>query len=169
MSRYGITISPMMMNEGSTTPACHGSKNTSISCRPRKYHGALDGFGVRVGFAGSSSGASTTSDHTISKTVMKIATRNSRRTRCGQVCTRSSLGLATLRAPACGPLPAALTACSAGFVCTSAMRGLLLGSRPRRPVDQHQQKNENDREHEHAPSRDHHRDPQEDEGCNRVA
>ena len=74
---YGMTIRPMMMKVGSTTPACHGSKNTSISCRPRKYHGAFDGFGVRVGLAGSSSGASTSSDHTISKTMTKMAHRNS--------------------------------------------------------------------------------------------
>ena len=46
-----------MISVGNTTPACQGSKYTSISCSPRKYHGALDGFGVRVGFAGSSSGA----------------------------------------------------------------------------------------------------------------
>src|SRR5262252_1745367 len=57
MSMNGITISPRMMNVGSTTPACQGSKKTSISWRPRKYHGAFDGFGVRAGLAGSSMGA----------------------------------------------------------------------------------------------------------------
>ncbi len=61
------------MKLGSTTPACQGSKKTSISCRPRKYHGAFDGFGVRVGLAGSSSGASTSSDHTISRSVTTMA------------------------------------------------------------------------------------------------
>src|SRR5262245_60913725 len=52
MSMYGMTISPMMMNVGRTTPACQGPKKTSISWRPRKYDGAFDGFGVRVARAG---------------------------------------------------------------------------------------------------------------------
>jgi len=39
-----------MIRLGSTTPASHGSKYTSISCSPRKYHGAFDGFGVLAGW-----------------------------------------------------------------------------------------------------------------------
>ncbi len=54
-----------MIRLGSTTPASHGSKYTSISCSPRKYQGALAGFGESVGLAGSSSGAFSTIDHTI--------------------------------------------------------------------------------------------------------
>src|SRR5262245_21824972 len=92
MSMYGITINPMMMNVGSTTPACQGSKKTSISCNPRKCHGPFAGFGVRVGLAGSSSGASTSSAQTISSSVITIAHRNSERTRNGQVWTLSSPG-----------------------------------------------------------------------------
>ena len=74
-----------MMKVGSTTPAYQGSKYTSISCSPRKYHGALEGLGVRAGLAGSSSGASTSSDHSVMATITKIVTRNSPRTRCGHV------------------------------------------------------------------------------------
>ena len=66
---YGITISPTMISEGITTPAIHGSKYTSISCSPRKYHGAFEGFIVSVGFAGSSSGAFSVIDQTIRMTV----------------------------------------------------------------------------------------------------
>src|ERR1017187_10683766 len=90
MSRYGISIRPTMMKLGSTTPAYHGSKNTSISCKPRKYHGAFDGFGVRVGFDGCSSGALSNSDHTVKTMITRIDIRNSLRTRNGQVCSFSS-------------------------------------------------------------------------------
>src|SRR5271168_5071812 len=93
MSRYGISISPTMMKLGSTTPAYHGSKNTSISCRPRKYHGAFDGLGVRVGFDGCSSGALSSSDHTVNTMITRIDMRNSLRTRNGQVCSFSSTPL----------------------------------------------------------------------------
>ena len=79
-----------MMKLGSTTPAYHGSKNTSISCKPRKYHGAFDGFGVRVGFDGCSSGALSNSDHTVKTMITRIAIRNSLRTKNGQVCSFSS-------------------------------------------------------------------------------
>ena len=79
-----------MMKLGSTTPAYHGSKKTSISCRPRKYHGAFDGFGVRVGFDGCSSGALSSSDQTVSTMMTSSDIRNSLRTRNGQVCSFSS-------------------------------------------------------------------------------
>src|SRR5216684_4999265 len=93
MSRYGISISPTMINVGSTTPAYHGSKNTNISCKPRKYHGAFDGFGVRVGFDGCSSGALSSSDHTVNTMITSSVIRNSLRTRNGQVCSFSSTPL----------------------------------------------------------------------------
>src|SRR5215470_17694987 len=126
MSMYGITMSPRMMKVGSTTPACHGSKKTSISCRPRKYHGALDGFGVRVGLAGSSSGASTRSDHTSRSRMMPIEIRNSLRTRCGQVCTLSSPGpVAFLIGTSIRLLPGAPTARRGGLASGVAMLGHL--------------------------------------------
>src|SRR5271156_1281998 len=104
MSRYGMSIRPTMMKLGSTTPAYHGSKNTSISCKPRKYHGAFDGFGVRVGFDGCSSGALSSSDHTVNTMMTRIDIRNSLRTRNGQVCSFSST-----------PLPAFLIGTSMRF------------------------------------------------------
>src|ERR1039458_1343382 len=54
-----------MIKVGITTLAIQGSKYTSISCKPRKYQGAFDGFMVSVGLAGSSSGAFKTIDNTI--------------------------------------------------------------------------------------------------------
>jgi len=35
-----------MIKVGKTTPAIQGSKYTSISCRPKKYHGAFAGLGA---------------------------------------------------------------------------------------------------------------------------
>src|SRR5208282_4942599 len=110
MSRYGISIRPTMIKLGSTTPAYHGSKNTSISCRPRKYQGAFDGLGVRVGLLGSSSGALIVSDQMVSTAITSNDIRNSLRTRNGQVCSFSSMPepaflIATSRLP-----PAAATA-----------------------------------------------------------
>src|SRR5713101_3767868 len=96
MSMYGMTIKPMMMKVGSTTPACHGSKNTSISCRPRKYQGALDGLGVLVGFAGSSIGASTVMLHTNRTRSRMQPEMNSARTRYGQVWTLSGRSAAAI-------------------------------------------------------------------------
>src|SRR6266513_1788391 len=84
---YGITISPIMMSVGITTPAIQGSKYTSISCRPRKYQGAFDGFMVSVGLDGSSSGALSVMDQTIRINVTMMAARNSMRSRNGQTCT----------------------------------------------------------------------------------
>ncbi len=61
-----------------------GSKYTSISCRPRKYQGALAGFIVRLGLAGSSSGAFRQIDHTIKIAVTITVARNSIRSKKGQ-------------------------------------------------------------------------------------
>src|ERR1017187_4319481 len=109
MSRYGTSIRPTMMKLGNTTPAYHGSKNTSISCNPRKYHGAFDGLGVRVGFDGSSSGALMVSDHMVSTAITSNDIRNSLRTRNGQVWSLSSI-----------PEPAFLTEASARFAPIAA-------------------------------------------------
>src|SRR5580692_2261629 len=79
-----------MMSVGITTPAIHGSKYTSISCRPRKYHGALAGFIVTLGFDGSASGAPSVVDQTISSAVTRIAATSSLRSRYGQVWTSFS-------------------------------------------------------------------------------
>src|SRR5438046_8146002 len=76
-----------MMRLGMITPAIQGSKYTSISCKPRKYHGALDGFMVRVGLAGSSSGALRVIDHTIRISVTIMVASNSMRSRNGQTWT----------------------------------------------------------------------------------
>src|SRR5712671_3560757 len=86
---YGMQIRPTMMRPGSTTPASHGSKYTSISCSPRKYHGAFDGFGVLAGFAGCSSGAFRKIDHTIRRTEQTINEMSSVYTRSGHTQTRS--------------------------------------------------------------------------------
>src|ERR1700692_3139327 len=148
-----------MMKLGSTTPAYHGSKNTSISCKPRKYHGAFDGLGVRVGFAGSSNGAFTSNDQTINRTRMKRAHRNSARTRCGQVCTLSSPGpCAFLMGTSSRLLAGAAPGRVARLPCASATV-LLLGARLGRPEEQHQQEREDRREHEDPSTRDHHGDP----------
>src|ERR1700682_3573144 len=91
MARNGISIRPTMMKLGSTTPAYHGSKNTSISCKPRKYHGAFEGFGVRVGLLGSSSGALMVSDQIVSTAITSSDLRISLLTKNGQVWIFSSM------------------------------------------------------------------------------
>src|SRR3954453_4736389 len=82
-----------MMSAGRMTPANQASKETSTSWRPRKYHGAFDGFAVFVGFAGSSSGASTTIDQMVMKAITNVPTSISSRTRYGQVWTLSGTRL----------------------------------------------------------------------------
>src|SRR5712691_11941585 len=76
-SMYGMQISPTIIRLGNTTPASHGSKYTSISCSPRKYHGAFDGFGVFAGFAGCSSGAFRKIDQTMRTTEQRISEMSS--------------------------------------------------------------------------------------------
>src|SRR5882762_887081 len=97
-----MQISPTMIRLGSTTPASHGSKYTSISCRPRKYHGAFDGFGVLAGLAGCSSGAFRKIDHTIRTTEQTISEMSSVYTRSGHTQTRSDSDFSI------GSLPAAI-------------------------------------------------------------
>src|SRR5262245_26369341 len=169
MSMYGITMSPRMMKVGSTTPACHGSKKTSISWRPRKYHGAFDGFGVRVGLAGSSSGASTSSAQTSSRRMMTSEQRNSPRTRNGQVCTLSSPGPVafligtSIRLPATAPSGAL-----ASGVAMSALLFLALRRAARRPEDQDQHEHEEERQDHHAAPRNEEREDDQDQRTDRV-
>src|SRR5216110_2837558 len=159
MSRKGITISPRMMNVGSTTPACHGSKKTSISWRPRKYQGALEGFGVRVGLAGSSSGASTRSDQTISSRMMPIEIRNSLRTRCGQVWILSSPGPVAFLIGTSIRLPGPGIAFN-GVAMVSAL--LALGAPARRPEERDQNQHEDEWNSEDAGTGEHERQDDED-------
>src|SRR3990167_3509846 len=72
LSTYGMAISPTMISVGTMTPATHGSKYTSISWSPTKYHGAFAGFGVLVGVAISSRGALTAIEMIISARVISI-------------------------------------------------------------------------------------------------
>src|SRR5437899_1106508 len=102
LSMYGMQIKPTMISPGSTTPASHGSKYTSISCNPRKYHGAFDGFGVFAGFAGCSSGAFRKIDQTIRITEQRMSEMSSVYTRSGHTHTRSDSAFSI------GPSPAAI-------------------------------------------------------------
>src|SRR5215471_18619343 len=97
---YGIAIRPTMIKPGNTTPASQGSKYTSISWRPRKYHGAFDGFGVLAGFAGCSSGAFRKIDQTIKMIEHAISEISSVYTRSGHTQTRSDSAFSM------GPCPA---------------------------------------------------------------
>src|SRR6266542_2089481 len=72
------------------TPATIGWKYRSSSWRPRKYHGALDGFGVRFEFATSRRGALTSIENTVTKANIAKAATASRMSRCGQTLTLSS-------------------------------------------------------------------------------
>src|SRR6478609_9303625 len=78
---------------GMVTPATIGWNIVSSSCRPRKYHGAFDGFGVWFGLASCSSGAFTNTEKKNKNAVQASAATNSAASRCGQVCTLST-GLA---------------------------------------------------------------------------
>src|SRR3712207_227974 len=62
---------------------------SSSSCKFRKYHGAFEGFGVRVGFATVSSGASTRIDIASSSRVKTSADTASITTKSGQTITSS--------------------------------------------------------------------------------
>ena len=70
----------------------HGS---AVPARPRKYHGAFDGFGVALTSASRSSGALTNTEKIVTKAVQKSAAPNSTMMRCGHVCTLSR-GLALM-------------------------------------------------------------------------
>ena len=74
---------------GMVTPATIGWNIVSSSCRPRKYHGAFDGFGVWLRLASSSSGALTKIEKISTNAVMTSAATNSTTSRWGQTCTLS--------------------------------------------------------------------------------
>src|SRR3990167_7072443 len=78
-----------MQKPGIRTPAIQGSKYTRSSCSPKKYQGALAGFGVIEGLAGSSKGASIVMDHTHNTIMATSVTRPSMRNKPGQACTLS--------------------------------------------------------------------------------
>src|SRR4029453_11067721 len=71
LSMYGAKISTIRPTPGIVTPAIIGWNIVSSSWRPRKYHGAFDGFGVWLGFECCSSGALT---HTENKNVNAVHT-----------------------------------------------------------------------------------------------
>src|SRR6476619_2867268 len=75
---------------GMVTPAIIGWNIVSSSCRPRKYHGAFDGFGVRLGLACCRSGALTQIEKKKVNAVHANAATNSAARRCGQVWTLST-------------------------------------------------------------------------------
>ena len=77
---------------GIVTPATIGWNIVSSSCRPRKYHGAFDGFGVLLKSARPSSGAFTSAE----KIVRNAVTASDR----GELDRRAG-------AARCGPCPAA--------------------------------------------------------------
>ncbi len=83
LSMYGARISRMSAKPGSVTPATMGWNIVSSSCRPRKYHGALDGFGVALKSASSSSGAFTKIEKISKNAVTASAATNSTTSRCG--------------------------------------------------------------------------------------
>ncbi len=77
------------MSVGMITPAIWGWKYRSSSWRPRKYHGAFEGFGVRLGFASSRRGAFTSVEKMVRVTSTIIIATNSCTRRCGKTFTRS--------------------------------------------------------------------------------
>ena len=74
---------------GMVTPATIGWNIVRSSCRPRKYHGAFDGFGVWLTSARPSSGARTIAEKTRTTAVIARIAANSTTSRCGQVWTLS--------------------------------------------------------------------------------
>src|SRR4029450_11698923 len=75
---------------GMVTPATIGWNMVSSSWRPRKYQGAFDGFGVRLGLASWSSGALTKTENTNVNAVQTREATNSPASRWGQVWTLST-------------------------------------------------------------------------------
>ena len=74
---------------GMVTPATIGWNIVRSSCRPRKYHGAFDGFGVWLTLASVSSGAFTKIENSSRNAVMSSEATNSTTSRCGHTCTLS--------------------------------------------------------------------------------
>ena len=80
----------MSPTPGIVTPAIIGWNIVSSSCRPRKYQGALDGFGVWLMLASCSSGALTKIEKTNVNARHTSEATNSTARRCGHVCTLST-------------------------------------------------------------------------------
>ncbi len=89
LSMKGVSIRPKMPMPGMVTPATIGWNMVSSSCRPRKYQGALDGFGVKLKLAPARKGALTTAENTSRKAVMANEATNSPTSRWGQTWTLS--------------------------------------------------------------------------------
>src|SRR5439155_4491691 len=76
-SVYGGRRRPKIPMPGMVTPATIGWNIVRSSCRPRKYHGAFDGFGVKLTLAVASSGALTKIENTSRNAVISSEARNS--------------------------------------------------------------------------------------------
>ena len=90
LSMYGAKIRMISPTPGMVTPATIGWNIVSSSCRPRKYHGAFDGFGVWLKLASCSSGAFTKIEKMNVNARQARAATNSATSRCGHVCTLST-------------------------------------------------------------------------------
>ena len=89
LSMYGVIASRPSATPGMVTPATTGLNIFSSSCRPRKYHGAFDGFGVALTSARPSSGAFTSAEKIVMNAMSDRIEANSITSRCGQTCTLS--------------------------------------------------------------------------------
>ena len=90
LSMYGARIKANKAIPGTVTPATMGWNMVSNSCKPRKYQGAFEGFGVRLGLANCNSGAFTKIEKKNKKAVQANAATNSAANKCGHVCTLST-------------------------------------------------------------------------------
>ena len=86
---YGVIARNPSAMPGINTPATAGLNIFSSSCRPRKYHGAFDGFGVELTSASPSSGAFTNAENTVMNAISDRIDANSSTSRCGQTWTLS--------------------------------------------------------------------------------
>src|SRR4030095_10166116 len=82
-------MSPKMPMPGMVTPATIGWNIVSSSWRPRKYHGAFDGFGVWLMFAIVSNGAFATIENQSRNAEQARRATNSTTSRWGQTWTLS--------------------------------------------------------------------------------
>src|SRR5690242_17060824 len=89
LSMYGVIASTPSATPGIVTPATIGWNIVSSSCKPRKYHGAFDGFGVWFTSARPSNGAFTRAENTVMNASSDRIDANSMTNRCGQTCTLS--------------------------------------------------------------------------------
>ena len=89
LSMNGTIASSTSAIPGSNTPAIIGLNIFRSSCRPRKYHGAFDGFGVAFTSARPSSGAFTIAENTVTNAISDRIDANSSTSRCGHTCTLS--------------------------------------------------------------------------------